>query len=470
MGLSSVRRAVPIVALAVTLLSPASAYAWGNGASRSGNGFGTHDWMLLEANRLAATQGATWLDTNVALPVTDDPDTRIKDQKNHVYDRWGKRAGYADRRVSALYAQAVVQLRAGDTAGASRTTGLMSHYYTDVCNPLNTDDSPAEKRIHDRYDLAVDKRLRRVGANSAWVVYDGYQHPSSAAALTASSAKAAHGSYNTLVTTFAKRGYNASVARITARQVNRATNGLADLIVGIQEDAARISAGPDTAAHQGVATDGTHYYLVHTNWIEKYDLAWQSIDATFAPFAGIPDLEVSPQAHLGSGCYHDGKLYVVAENYPAVTNQHILVFDADTLERQRAVPTSQTHEVSAVTVASDEATHGVLYVASFFDSTRLFRYDIDTLAYLGDFKLSPPPAPGVQALAYHDGRFYLGAGDRGGIGRVYVADKTGATRLVFTSTLHGWHEGFDFLNGQLIWLVDNGFADARVWNFKLPTH
>ena len=459
------------LALVAALAFPGAALAWGNGKSRSGNGFGTHDWVLFEASKYASAHGAAWLDNGVAIAASDDPDTRLKrDQKYHEYDRWGKRSGYADARVRAWYKQAVASLKAGDTRAASYSVGMMSHYYADAGDPLHTDDSSTEKRMHDRYEKTVDSKLSRQGANATWVRYDGYKRVSDPAALTVSSARAAHGSYKKLVNEYNKRRYSSTTNKITQASMNRTVNGLADLIVSIQEDAAYQTVSPDVAAHQGVATDGTYYYVIHTNWIEKYDRSWTSVDATFSPMHDVEGLSDSAFQHLGSGTYYNGKLYVVAENYPAVTDQHILTFDASTMERIASVATSQTHEVSSIAAVPDEGPNGVLYVASYYDGSQLFKYDLKDQTYLGSMPLSPALPAGIQALAYHNGRFYLGKGNSSSLGLVFVADRSGTTKLIYTSTIPGWHEGFDFLGENLIWLVDRGFGNSRVWTLKLPPH
>ncbi len=484
--------------IALTILSaPASAYAWGNGPSRSGNGFGTHDWVLTEANRMAATQGATWVNASVALPVTDDPDTQFKDTKDHVYDRWGKANGNAQTKVSKYYGQAVTYLAAGNIDGASRALGLLSHYYADINNPLNTDNIKTESRMHSRYDSVVDQQLRSVGQNRAWVSYDGYSHVSNASAFTISSARTSHSAYSTLVKEYNRRGYKSSLVQLTTRRsINRATNGLADIIVSIQEDAALIQSSPESVrAHQGVTTDGTatsDYWIFHTTWIQRYDGDWVSRATTTTPFANedgtvIPGFARSDspedsgtlhaEAHLGTGTYYKSKeespglLYVPAEKWPSVQDQHILVFDATTLKRERAVPTSETHEVAAVTVAPDAEGKERLYVASFTDSSHLFVYDLDTLKHTGELSLEPHPSVGIQGLTYRKDKdmFFISIGRNADLGRIYTAERTtGATRLVYVSTLPGWHEGIAWRNNLLLWLVDHGTADSRVRFFRLP--
>ena len=134
-------------ALSTALLTPHVALAWANGGDY-GNGFGTHDWVLHEADRLAASRGYDWLRLGSALRATDNPDTRLQDTYHHVYDVWGARYGDAPDRCQELFARAAAQLRAGDAAAASRTFGLLSHYYADICNPTHTDSRDREARMH----------------------------------------------------------------------------------------------------------------------------------------------------------------------------------------------------------------------------------------------------------------------------------------------------------------------------------
>ena len=457
--------------IALTVLSaPAPALAWGNGSARSGDGFGTHDWVLTEANRLAASQGATWVKTSVALPATDDPDTRFKDFSAHVYDRWGKHNGTADKKVAAYYSQAVSYLAAGNTDAASRSLGRLSHYFADINNPLNTDNLTAENRIHARYDSAVDVRTNTVGENRGWITYDGYQHVTSASALTVSSARSAHLSYRTLVQEYNRHRYNRTVNTITSRSLNRSTNRLADIIVSIQEDAALVRSSPQVSAHQGVATDGFDYWVINTTEIKRYNWDWDSIATTStSPFAD-PDGQIhagfTSQMHLGASVFWAEKLYVPAENWPTVSNQHIFVFNARTLERERAVETTLGHEVAAIAVVPEE---NALYVASFLDSSKLFKYDLDTLSFEETMTLSPAPPVGIQGLTYRDGTFFIAVGSAQNVGRIYTADRaTGRTRLIYTSTLLGWHEGIAWRGTNLLWLVDHGISDSRVRYFKLP--
>jgi len=222
------------VLLAFVLTGTASAFA--NGPN-GGDGFGTHDWVLHEANRLACLQGYNFANMAIAEPMTDDPDTVSHDTWYHVYDVWGSTYGDAPTKVRSLYGKALGRLRAGDAAGASRMIGLLSHYYADICNPLHTDQIPAEEAMHSPYEDAVELRTDRVGENRAWVSFDGCQRVWDVSYKTKKAAEKAHADYATLVQSFNASGFNATVDTITRRALNLAVNGLTDILISLKNEA-----------------------------------------------------------------------------------------------------------------------------------------------------------------------------------------------------------------------------------------
>jgi hypothetical protein len=233
-----IRRWLAAMALVVALLALGAtpAFGWANGPNY-GNGFGTHDWVLYEANRLAAAHGYSWVIWSVAQPMTDNPDTVLHDTWYHVYDIWGSSHwGDSPKKVAELYAQAVTQLKAGHRTAASRTVGLLSHYFSDTCNPLHTDGSTAEDRMHSDYEDAVDTRTTYKSENRGWIGFNGIQHRSSARSVTVAAATFAHGYYSTLVSDYNQSGYCSAVATITRRSLSRAVNDLADVIASIKID------------------------------------------------------------------------------------------------------------------------------------------------------------------------------------------------------------------------------------------
>jgi hypothetical protein len=230
------RGALVALVLAVALLAlPATAAAWANGGNH-GNGFGTHDWVLYEADRLAGAQGVHWLEWRTAQRATDDPDTKLGDTWYHVYDVWGAQYGDAPAKVEALHAAVVAALRGGDRAAASRRFGRLAHYYADICNPAHTDSLAGEARMHAAYESAVERRTDAKGEHRAWIAFDGIQ-TRGAAASTRAAATWSHQFYRDLVHSYNANGYDARVARITRRCLSRAVNGLADLLVSARREA-----------------------------------------------------------------------------------------------------------------------------------------------------------------------------------------------------------------------------------------
>lgn len=154
-----------------------------------------------------------------------------------VYDIWGSTYGDAPTRVQTLYDETVQHLRNGDSAAASRSFGLLSHYYADICNPLHTDQCSAETAIHSTYELAAQTYTDQPDENAAWVVPDGVRYVPNAAAEAKQAAVSSHASYALLVSEFSAKGMDATVVAITRQSLNRAANDLADLMSSAASDA-----------------------------------------------------------------------------------------------------------------------------------------------------------------------------------------------------------------------------------------
>lgn len=230
------RRLGLVLALAcfLSLTVTGAASGWSNGPSGA-NSFGTHDWVLQEANRLAASKNCGWVKLRYALPKTDDPDTVLRDFYYHIYDIWGSKYGDAPKKIAAYYAKALKYRKQGNYRKASEMVGIMAHYYADICNPLHTDQCDAEEAIHSDYELAAQEYTDSPGENSNWVRFDGYRRVRNVRAHAVSAAKVAHYSYRALVSAYATEGMNDAALRITRQSLNRAANGLADLIINLRK-------------------------------------------------------------------------------------------------------------------------------------------------------------------------------------------------------------------------------------------
>jgi hypothetical protein len=221
----------PVALVTVALLgAPTSALAWGNGDGP--NSFGTHDWILRKAIN-ASGRKARWVHVRVALRATDDPDSKrgidhASDRKWHIYDRWGHSRGRADEAAAVWSRRTKRRLGNGRKRAASRALGYLAHIIGDVAQPMHTDGSGREKRVHWRYERAVDLRLRDYPFR-----YDG-RDAARPRARTRMVARQAHDFYRELVRAFDRYGYTRKVHRITKRQLKRAANAMADLITSLR--------------------------------------------------------------------------------------------------------------------------------------------------------------------------------------------------------------------------------------------
>jgi len=226
-----------LIAVAFALILPATAFAWSNGPAAggaTGNGFGTHDWILDNAIKTAGQSG-TWLDDNAALLASDDPDTQGTDSAWHLFRDKGISRG-APYAVGTLYEQAVEAYRAGDVTKASHYIGLLSHYYADVLEPFHTTyDAIDHESAHLSYELAVDDYTRHAGDKQSWNAPRATQPVSDIRAKTVTAAKFARSNYSDLLSAYSGSGSvnNATVSRITGAVLSRASNDLADIIASV---------------------------------------------------------------------------------------------------------------------------------------------------------------------------------------------------------------------------------------------
>lgn len=230
------RAAILAVLVGAMVLSFApTALAWGQNHGSGPGHLTTQQWILSNAAEIATRDGVAWVDLSAALPVVDDPDTRLHDIRYHAYDRWGRRYGNAQLRTSMYFEMMRAALAGGDTVTASRFLGLLAHYYSDACNPLHTDSSRRERRrVHRRFERPVAGLLSSSRPNP---VRRGVAHARAAnvgddiAAFTADSARKAHRDYRRTIRSVRRHGFGRKAARIAGRAVDRAVEGMAGMIV-----------------------------------------------------------------------------------------------------------------------------------------------------------------------------------------------------------------------------------------------
>lgn len=236
-------------------------------------------------------------------------------------------------------------------------------------------------------------------------------------------------------------------------------------------DAARFFVSPSRSpdvnnAHQGVAFDGAHYYIVDTNWIGKYDLDWNLVAQNTTP---ISSSGIALVDHLGDPEVVDDVLYVPLEKYPATggvyNNQHIARYSTATLAFiSSSSMSAQGHEASSLAYNPAD---GFLYCASYTDGSKLWKYTLDGV-YQGELPLSGPTRTRIQGITFWRGKLYVG-------------DDQNVTSSVFEYALDGTslgsvfndvratnkvHEGLSSFSGGLLRLVDESTA-SYVYRLQL---
>ncbi|MEY1556930.1 hypothetical protein AB3Y40_14975 [Yoonia sp. R2331] len=206
---------------------------------------------------------------------------------------------------------------------------------------------------------------------------------------------------------------------------------------------------PDIQMHQGVTWDGTHWFVVDTNQIKKFDVDWNLVQTEDDPI-GLSGL--SAVNHLGDPCIHNGELLIPLEVWPSgpFTNQHIAVFDPADLSFVRSHDISAAgREASAIAINPAD---GNLYCTDYTDGSNI-PYFTPTGTYLGNLALSQTINQ-LQGIVFHDGKMYLSsdAGDH-----LYEAlpDGTVTPTPVFTSMLGGSFEGITSDGSDLFVLIDS---------------
>ena len=242
------------VLLATLLLVGAGPASGWTSSPQGTNGLSTHEWILHEANRISATQGYEWANMAIAQPASDEPDALPDDTLHHFYDVWGPAPyGDAPTTVAALYQEAVGELRTGDAARASRTVGLLSHYYADICEPLHTGRDPQAMNLLPGFESEVQALTDAAGKHRSWITFDGYQPVWDSAYKAEKAAEKAHADYASLVQDYGVNGYDQNVDAISQRSLNLAVNGLVDILISIYKDAHSIAAPRSFDATQAMA-------------------------------------------------------------------------------------------------------------------------------------------------------------------------------------------------------------------------
>lgn len=197
----------------------------------------------------------------------------------------------------------------------------------------------------------------------------------------------------------------------------------------------------DLGAHQGVAWDGTYYYVVDTNSIKKYDASFSLVASNTDPCGDVTTMGGRTVNHCGDPCLHNGYLYVPIEIYTSISvwsNMTVARFDPATLALVDVFDVSaQNHEVSSICYCPED---GLIYVTSYADNTKLFQYDPDDLSYIGSLSLSGYNVSLFQGITWWRNAFWISAGSASGVSR---CDYDGTRHLPSFYVSSGIAEGLE---------------------------
>ena len=239
-------RAHRLAAVALTApLAAAGTIAPVTAWSNRGDGYGTHDWILDQALRLLDERnvGHGWVNRNIALEATDDPDTVEVEADparkiEHTYTGVGRRGG-AIHRITEHYAKLLHAYDANDDNEASYQLGMLAHFWGDLSMPFHTNqDAQTNDNEHQALELLVNDLTREPTDKPGWSVANTNWDPSNMSNVrTGAIAMAAYSRtrYHDLDAAFAASDTNLSNAadNIVQQVLIRASGDLADLIQSV---------------------------------------------------------------------------------------------------------------------------------------------------------------------------------------------------------------------------------------------
>lgn len=215
----------------------------------------------------------------------------------------------------------------------------------------------------------------------------------------------------------------------------------------------------DINSHQGYAADAQRHFIFDTSVIYRRDAAWSLITSNRSPFIGTSGID-----HLGDGDYFEGQLFVPAEQFDTCRsfgNEHVFVFNATTLVREQVHSISAIgHEASAVAV---DGPNNAIYVSSFCDGARLFKYNFPSLSFDRTIDLTAPIHE-IQGLAFRDGFLYASSESQRAV--FGIDPLTGTVTEVLRIAEAGSYQGIDYSQNELRWLIDRGSSNRRVYFFN----
>lgn len=218
----------------------------------------------------------------------------------------------------------------------------------------------------------------------------------------------------------------------------------------------------DLGVHQGVAWDGTHYYVTDNNSIKKYTSAWSLAASNTDPCGDVDAATGDAVDHCGDPCVVDGVLYVPIEVYVNISTWSLMKiarFNASDLSFIGADSiAAQAHEASSICYRPSDDN---LYVASYADGSKLWKYARSDRSYQGTLTLSPS-VPNIQGVTFWRNAFWLNS-DNASYDCTVRVTAAGTVQGRVWGITGGNYEGIDFNDAGLLILHDTtGSANGVV--------
>lgn len=215
---------------------------------------------------------------------------------------------------------------------------------------------------------------------------------------------------------------------------------------------------PEVYSHQGICSDGYYFYTTDTNAIYKWDYGW-NLKASNANPCGDVGSSVN---HCGDPDIHDGVIYVpIEKDYLTPTYQKIAKFRATDLVYLGSVSISaQSHECSSLCIIPED---DIVYVASFNDGSKIWKYSLIDLSYIGYIPLSST-IPTIQGITFFDNCFHINS-DTTTIDKTVIVTKDGTVgpSVSHPLTQSNTYEGICVYRNKLLTIFSTGEGQGKVY-------
>lgn len=168
----------------------------------------------------------------------------------------------------------------------------------------------------------------------------------------------------------------------------------------------------EVAGRQGVACDGTYYYVSGSTALYKYTLDGKLVLSNEAPFEEITAGSPAPN-HIGDIDVFEGEIYAGCEYFMdgEGTNIQTAIYDASTLKYKRSItwePASGQVECCGLAV---DRSRGLVWMADWVNGSHLYCYDLKGGDYIGKIALSPAPVLQQGIFCKDDGTILISSDD-----------------------------------------------------------